>query len=122
MSNQHNNSLSLKFCEYCMNIMDVYSFEDQLHFVCSIPCKQSKLKSEQEQEAYDMSDEPILLSKRLIDNCDTKNIPNINTVHDQTLLRVLKHCNVCNKITSFVLYKHHDSKMDNKLICIECQN
>ena len=70
MSDQQNQNLNLKFCEYCMNIMDVYSSNDELHFVCSIPCQQSKTQQDQELELE--TDGPILLSKRLIDNYDTK--------------------------------------------------
>ena len=121
MSNQHNSNMNLKFCEYCMNIMDIHSTKDTLKLVCSIPCNQSITASklnDYEQEQID----PILLSSRLIDNFDTQNAPNINTIYDPSLLRVFKQCNTCSKKTLFVLHKSHDGKLDNDLICVECKN
>lgn len=130
MFNQSHNNMNLKFCKYCMNIMDIHSTNDTLKLVCSIPCKQSKLSLEsqnidepdkkihdQEQKSVD----PVLLSKRIIDNVDTHQSHNMNTIHDPSLLRVFKKCDNCDRNTLFVLHKAHDGKIGNDLICTICR-
>lgn len=121
MSDQQFNSMNMKFCEFCMNIMDIQSTGNKLELVCSIPCKQFENKLKQKTLDKKLV-EPILLSRRLVDNVDTQQLFNINTIYDPSLLRISKYCNNCNKNTLSVINKSYDSKMDNDLICVECKS
>lgn len=117
---------NLKFCQYCNNLMNALSENNQLIWKCSIECQQSIDKLSEFVESG-----LVVLSRTDDDDMNIHLNPhNQYTIHDPTLLRCRRVCinadkhsdkNYSDGTSEMIIFKQNIATSNSYYICTICQ-